>query len=227
MAHFLRMFGAAALMALAPISAASAFDVLPTVTVLELPKDRNGGVVTVSNPRTEPLPISVTIFERKINEDGTEEQTPADNLFRIFPAQAVVQPNARQAIRVIWNGPAEQTSRSFTLYIGEVPVDLTGSQSGVQRVLRIGASIHIAPRGTAPKLRLVAATPDGDGMRVTLENNGNRFIYMDEFDLGFPKKLVAGTELVRYAQRTLLPPGARRTFVVPSVQGQPTIQLPR
>lgn len=210
----------------APLAAARAFDVVPTVTVIELPRDARGATIVVSNPRTVPLPISIEIVERQVNEDGTETQTPADELFRIFPGQAIIEPGKRQTIRVIWQGPLPEKSRSFTLYAGEVPVDVaSGSASGVQRILRIGASVHIAPAGTAPAPRVVSAAPAGDGMRVTIANDGTRFIYLNDISLTFAGKTIVGPELARIAERTLLPPGGRRSFVIPGVSGQPELKV--
>ncbi|QHL90518.1 fimbria/pilus periplasmic chaperone [Sphingomonas changnyeongensis] len=205
---------------------ALAFDVVPTVTVMELPRDIRGATIVVSNPRTVPLPISVEIVEREVNEDGTEKQTPADELFRIFPAQAIIEPGKRQTIRVIWQGPALQKSRSFTLYAGEVPVDVTsGTASGVQRILRIGASVHVAPGGTTAAPRVAQAVPEGNGVRVTLANDGSRFIYMNDISLAFAGKTIPGPELARIAERTLLTPGSRRSFVIPDVAGTPELRV--
>jgi fimbrial chaperone protein len=205
---------------------APAFDVVPTVTIMELPRDVRGATIVVSNPRTVPLPISVEIVEREINEDGTERQTPADELFRIFPAQAIIEPGKRQTIRVIWQGPMPAKSRSFTLYAGEVPVDVTsGAASGVQRILRIGASVHVAPAGTSPAPRVERALPEGKGVRITLVNDGTRFIYMNDLNLTFGAKSITGQELARIAERTLLPPGARRSFIIPDVVGEPTLRV--
>lgn len=213
----------ASTMALAP---AAAFDVLPTITVLELPADSSGSTLTVGNPRTVPLPVTVEIFERTVNEDGTEERVPADDLFLVFPPQAVVPAGGEQAIRLRWIGPPPERSRSFTLYIGEVPVDMTATgQSGVQRILRIGASVHVTPAKAQARPRVAEAVPDGDGMRVTLINDGDRFIYLNELALDFEGKSVGADDLASAAQRTLLPPGSRRTFTVSGVRGTPSLRV--
>ncbi|WP_205479341.1 molecular chaperone [Sphingomonas arenae] len=198
----------------------------PIVNVMQIPRDSRGITIMVRNPRNVGFPVTFEVVERKVKPDGTEDQIPADDLFTVFPAQAVIPAGKSQAVRVQWAGGNVDQSRSFTLYSAEVPVDLTNSgQSGVQRILRVGASVHIVPAGTAPKPVLEAAAPDGDGMKVVIRNDGNRFVYIDALSLAFGDKTVAGTELGNMAGRTLIPPGAKREFTVKGVSGQPTLKL--
>lgn len=204
---------------------ASAMDVQPTINVINLPRDSGGIRIAVRNPRNVQLPVTFEIFERKVNPDGTEEQKPADDLFTIFPAQAAIPPGKTQAVRVQWVGGATDKSRSFTLYSAELPVNLEGASSGVQRILRVGASIHVAPANTKPEPVLEASAPDKDGVKVTVRNGGSRFLYIDNLALTFGDKTVAGTALADMAGRTLIPPGAKREFVVRGVSGQPNLKL--
>lgn len=216
---------AALALALAAAVPASAMDVQPTINVINLPRDAGGIRIAIRNPRNVPLPVSFEIFERKVNLDGTEEQKPADDLFTIFPAQAVIPPGRTQAVRIQWVGGATDKSRSFTFYSAEVPVNLEGQQSGVQRILRIGASVHVAPANTKPQPVIEASAPEADGVKVTVRNDGQRFLYVDSLALTFGDKTVAGTALADMAGRTLIPPGARREFVVKGVSGQPSLKL--
>jgi P pilus assembly chaperone PapD len=200
-------------------------DVQPTINVINLPRDAGGIRIAVRNPRNLQLPVSFEIFERKVNPDGTEEQKPADDLFTIFPAQAVIPPGRTQAVRIQWVGGATDKSRSFTFYSAEVPVNLDGQQSGVQRILRIGASVHVAHTNAKPQPILEASAPEADGVKVTVRNDGQRFLYVDSLALTFGDKTVAGTALADMAGRTLIPPGAKREFVVKGVSGQPSLKL--
>ena len=225
MRRFTRPFILALALIAAPATA-MAFEVTPTVSVIELPRDMNGKTLLIENPRDEPLPVIIEIVERDVREDGTEGQKPADELFLVFPPQAVIGAGASQAVRVQWVGPMPQQSRSFTLYAGEVPVDLSGSEeSVVQTILRIGASVHVAPEGTRSEAVLVNAAAAGGGVQVTIENRGSRFLYIDELNLDFGGTVVGGRALADAAGRTLIPPAGRRTFVVPGVGGTPTLQL--
>ena len=208
------------------IAPAAAIDVQPVVNVIALPQDARGITMAVSNPRTVPLPVIFDIVERNVSLDGSEEQTPADDDFVIFPAQAILEPGQTQSVRVQYVGTAPAQSRSFTLFATEVPVDLEGANSsGVQRILRIGASIHVAPTGTQPEPVLIAATPEETGVRVTIQNDGSRFVYIDNLSLKFGDQTIEGFALANIAGRTLIPPGKMRSFVVPEVSGTPTVKL--
>lgn len=202
-----------------------AFDVTPTVSVIELPKNASGITLVVRNPRNVALPISTEIVERFIEEDGKERHEPADDLFVVFPPQAVIPPGGSQSLRVQWLGPLPTTSRSFTLIAGEIPVDLNGAGgSQLQTILRMGASVHVAAAGTMPKPVLAAATPVDNDVSVTLTNEGDRFFYIDSVALVFDDKRIADMELANAAGRTLVPPGARRTFRVSNVKGTPKLE---
>jgi len=209
---------------LAASPAVLAFDINPVVSVIEIPGKSSGITVTLRNPRVADLPVEFEIVERTINEDGSETTKPADEEFSIFPPQAIVGAGKSQAIRVQWLGPAPAASRSFTLYSAEQAVDLSGaSETTVQTVFRIGASIHVVGRDAKSVPTLIAAAKDADGVRVTLGNDGSRYYYIDELSLAFAEKTVAGIDLGNMASRTLVPPGGRRSFIVPGVTGTPKL----
>lgn len=218
---------AVALVALLVPAAAHAFEVLPTVSVIELPANRSGITLTVHNPRSTDLPVMLEIFERFVAEDGDERHEPADDDFVVFPPQAVVPAGKSQAVRVQWLGAAPPESRSFHLYASEVPVEfVSDAPSQLQRVLRIGASIHVAAGGSQARPVLAASAPVGDDVLVTLANEGERFFYIDSIGLDFDGRHVDGAELGNAAGRTLVPPGGRRTFTVEGVTGTPVLARP-
>lgn len=203
-----------------------AFDVQPTINVIELPSNARGIAVQVRNPRNVALPISVEIVERKVNPDGTEVQTPADDLFLVFPPQSTIAAGQTQALRLQWVGEPPQQSRSFTLYAAEVPVDLTNSTvSGVQRILRIGASVHVTPASAKAKPIVRTAEAATGGTKVTIANEGDRFVYINSLSLSFKGKTVEGEKLGEIAGRTLIPPGGHRSFIVPDVTGMPALKV--
>jgi P pilus assembly chaperone PapD len=205
----------------------AAFDLTPVVTVIELPRHAAGVTLTLRNPRTVELPVTFEMFERTVAEDGSETRTPADAAFLVFPPQAVVQPGSSQAVRVQYVGDVPETSRSFTLFAAEAPVDLSReSVSGVQTIFRIGASIHLAPSGSVGRAELVEARPVPGGVRVTIANEGDRFFYIDDMALDFGGSVLQGPALGDIAERTLVTPGARRSFVVPGVVGEPDLRRP-
>jgi P pilus assembly chaperone PapD len=180
------------------------------------------------NPRNVPLPVVFEMHERVIAENGAEQPTPADELFQILPPQVVVPPEGSQAVRLQWLAPPPAISRSFTLYAAEVPVDLSGSdpaQSQLQTLLKMGASVHVAAVRSRPRPVLVSAQETQGGVDVTLGNEGDRYFYIDSITLDFNGKQITGTELANAAGRTLVLPGARRTFKVENVSGKAALVL--
>lgn len=205
----------------------AAFDIQPTASVIDLPHHRSGITLTVRNPRKVDLAVTTEIVERFVQEDGSERQEPADDLFLVFPPQAVVPAGGSQALRVQWLGPAPVPSRSFHLFASEVPVKLEeGGASRLQTILRMGASIHVAAAGSESRPMVAASSQQADGMTVTLANDGERFLYIDELTLDFSGKQIGGMELADAAGRTLIPPAGRRTFTVKDVSGAPVLVQP-
>ena len=136
-----------------------------------------------------------------------------------------MSPGSQQAVRIQWIGEQPDVSRSFTLYARELAVDLEEGASGVRTLMRIGASVHITTSGLTPEPRLATSRPVEDGVEVTLENIGNEYIYIDDLALDFDGQEVVSTELAVAAGRTLLLPGAKRTFVVPDKTGTPVVSV--
>ena len=212
--------------AIMPVSS-HAFDVVPGVSVIELPANRSGVTITIRNPRATELPVTAEVMERFVEEDGSERHEPADDLFVVFPPQAVIPPGKTQAIRVQWLGEPPAKSRSFHLYASEVPVALeAGDASVLQRVLRVGVSVHVAGAESQPGPVVAASVPGDGNVLVTLANEGERFFYIDSVGLDFGRKHVTGADLAKAAGRTLVPPGARRTFTVEGVTGTPVLAKP-
>ncbi len=205
---------------------AAAIDVQPVVNVINLPEDQRGVSIVIRNPREVDLPIEFDIVERSVNPDGSETSEPADDQFVIFPAQTLIPPGQSRTVRVQYVGPALDTSRSFTMYTTELPIaESEIGNSGVQRILRMGASVHVAPQGVVPEPVLEASRAVENGVEVSIRNGGNRFLYVDNVSLEFGDTTIEGYELANIAERTLIPPGALRTFVVPGVSGEPKIKL--
>lgn len=203
-----------------------AFQLTPTVSVIDLPADSSGVTVTLQNPRNVALPVEFEIVERFINEDGSEDYTSADDQFLIFPPQALINPGETQSIRIQWVDQAPVTSRSFTLFAKEIEVDLTEKDEPMlQTLFRMGASIHVAPSLSEPDVSITAFSESTEGAHLTLENSGNRFIYLNDVELKFDSKTYTGNELANIAGRTLLTPSGKRTIVIPDEKGRPGVSI--
>ncbi|WOX07116.1 fimbrial biogenesis chaperone [Microbulbifer pacificus] len=202
------------------------FTLTPMRSVLTLPTDVGGKTLILNNPRKSDLPVVFEIFERKVNEDGSEEAVPVDESFVIFPPQAVVPARKKQAVRVQWVGGALSQSRSFILFARELPLSLSGQeQSGIKTVLRVGATIHVTGRGFTSKPELVSYHPEKEGVVISVANRGNEYVYINDLGFKFGNQNVGGSDLASAAGRTLLPPGVIRTFTVGGVRGTPELKF--
>ncbi len=226
MKNFLRAAMAALFGALSPVAAAHAFEIRPTVADIRLPADSSGVTLSIANTREALLPVTFRIVERRVAENGDEERLPADNQFVLFPPQMSVPAGQSRAIRLQYVGAAPTQSRSFTLYAEEPAVGFPEGETGIRTRLIIGASIHVFANTARAAPRIAAATDTPEGVRVTLENTGDRYAYIDELILRFADTEFSGVELGAIAGRTLLPPGGRRSFVVPGVRGAPELSTP-
>lgn len=203
-----------------------AFQLTPTVSVIDLPKDASGVTINLQNPRNVALPVEFEIVERFVNEDGSEEHVSADDQFLIFPPQALVNPGESQSVRVQWVDQAPEMSRSFTLFAKEIEVDLAEKEGPIlQTLFRMGASIHVAPSPSKPDVSITDFSESSDGARLTLENSGNRFIYLNDVELRFDGKTYTGNELANIAGRTLLTPSGKRTIVIPNEKSRPGVSI--
>lgn len=207
-------------------ASAAAFQLVPTVSVLELPGDAGGVTVVVENPRTVPLAVEMEMVERTVHVDGTEDYSAADDLFLVFPPQAVIQPGQAQAVRVQWVGDIPDASRSFTLFANEIPVDLSDRDKPMlQTIFRMGASVHVTPQRAEPEVILSEVATSERGISLTLENIGDRFIYMNEVLVEFDDKTYTGNELANIVGRTLLPPSQKRTILIPEESNIPRVTM--
>lgn len=202
---------------------ALAFSLEPTVSVISLPGDTGGKTILLHNDRKASLPVSFEIFERAVNEDGSEVFSAAENKFVIFPPQAVVKPGATQAVRIQWLGGELAKSRSFTLYARELPIELSTEESGVKTLFRIGATVHVTASNFKAAPVLFAHRQEGDGVTVSISNRGSEFVYIHDLQLKFDQQAIGYFDLANIAGRTLITPGATRTFKVPDVQGAPIL----
>lgn len=204
------------------VAAADAQNISPGVSVIELPRDQGGITVVVRNGRSTDLPLLFEIQERTILEDGLETYRSAEDSFLIFPPQSVIPAGSNQSVRIRWLDTVPLSSRSFTFFAAEQPVQLEGG-SGVRVLARIGASVHVTSRRARPVPVILDAAPVDGGVSVTLGNNGDRYYYVDDIGLRFDNDTIQGGRLADVAGRTLVPPARRRTFVVPDVVGTPRL----
>jgi fimbrial chaperone protein len=113
---------------------------------------------TVENPGTRTIAVELTLFAREMNLDGSDRLEPADGLFEIYPAQMIIEPGSRQAVRVQWTGPADiESERPFRLIAEQLAIDLGDSDSeggALNLLVRYVAALYVQPANVAARIEL-------------------------------------------------------------------------
>jgi len=203
-----------------------AFEVNPLVSVLKIQEAESSFSVRVSNPTTEPLPIEVSSFELRFQDEIPGQGMPADDRLLIFPPAALIPPGGTQMVRVQWIGDLDvATDQSFLVLIEEVPVELPkNSGSAVQMLLSFNTVVHVIPNSTAPALEIVG-TPSlvNDeslhGVDLLIRNSGNGLavgdrILLELADAG-DTTVIDAVDLQQLGIELFFPPNSSRTIRLP------------
>lgn len=211
--------------ALLPPTAAQALTVTPVQLELAAAGSQSRATVSVVNNSATPLPIEAVIEAVNLDETGVPKPAGGTEDFLIMPPQALIPPGATQNFRVQWLGePGLDTSRSFMLYMNQVPVKMPKGKSGVQVVMSMGVMINVAAAQGVPSLRLVGTgvTNDKSGARrpvITVENPSNVHALLPQSTIrlagGGWSTTLTPAMLDDRLGIGLVQPGKRRRFVLP------------
>ena len=206
-------------------SLACAMTVSPTHIEMQSAGARNTARVTVFNSSSAPLPIEAVVHFMQLDENGKSRTTPAGEDFLVMPPQALIPPGSTQVFRVRWLGePALDASRSYFLYMNQIPVKLTARKSVVQVVMSMAVMINVAPPRGAPALQLidtgVTRTPKGQLFpTITVANRSNVHGLLPQ---GTVQLMAAGWNktlspafLNEKVGIGLVQPGKQRKFILP------------
>jgi len=130
---------------------------------------------SVENPSPSPVAIEITMHSRAMSLDGEDILESADDLFIVYPSQLILQPGARQSVRVQWTGPAAlDEERAFRLIAEELPIDLGGEEeegAGLDLLVRYVASLYVQPQGTEARVSLDTEIDD-ESIALMIRNEG-------------------------------------------------------
>jgi len=220
--------------ALAWATPAGAFKLVPIEAELE-PSGRGAThTFRLENDAQEPAAIEIRVLSRSMDASGREVLEDAEDLFTIFPLQAVVMPGKTQALRVQWIGDAKpERELAFRLVAEQLPIDIgqAPQQGGQMRLLvRYVASLYVVPPGAAPDIGTDGATvrqgERGPELEVVVKNAGTAHAILRDATLRVEGRTPAGAPLVLdlataqlggLAGENVLA-GASRRFVVPLPQ---------
>lgn len=188
-------------------------------------KTSQGRIVVVNNSQ-QPLPVEAVIKRVTLNDAGVAQALDAGaDEFLVMPAQALIPPGASQVFRIQWLGePLLKASQSYLLYVNQIPVKFSKSESRLQVVFSMAAMINVAPPEGKSQLRIVdtGVATDAAGNRrpkLVIENTSNIHALLPRSTI----RLSGGTwtetltpgALSQSIGIGLVQPGRRRTFILP------------
>lgn len=198
--------------------AAHALSITPTRIVID-PETAPRALIWVTADEGGPVPLTVELFERVVDFEGRETLRSVDEgTLQVLPPQRLLESGERAAFEVVWSTDrARFESRSFYLSITELNL-LTArpeDQVSVEIAATYTMSIHIAGKAEANlNSTLIGPTSPGDGLQLLIENKGEHYALMSDYDwdvagLEGVSAVVDGTAIAQAAKTDAVLPGGR------------------
>lgn len=167
------------------------FNFSPMTQTVELSKGQKSAQYQIENNTKEVIPVTVKVFQRIQNEDGTES-LPATKEIRVFPPQLIIPPGDKKTIRVDWlAGSSFATEKSYRIVAEQVPLELNKKESkdkgGIKMLLKYMNALYVDPGKTKSNLRITKYSV-GEKIRVYIKNKGNAHQYLKNVKIFFAKK---------------------------------------
>ncbi|MGF1454958.1 MAG: molecular chaperone [Alphaproteobacteria bacterium] len=157
------IFGLALVLVFATMGPVAAFKLTPIEITLKPTGRGASGSVVLQNPSEVPAAVELTVHERAMDLEGTDNLTPSPDRFLVIPSQVILMPGMEQAVRLQWLGGLVDEERAFRLVAEQLPIDLEDGQAdgGRMRLLvRYVASLYVRPEGAEPKVRVTRGRVD-------------------------------------------------------------------
>lgn len=157
-------------------AAAEAFNFSPIEATFRPAGIGSTQTFTIENPSTRPIAVEVTLFERVMLIDGSDQLEPSEGLFDVYPTQMIIEPGARQAVRARWTGPERiEREQAFRLIAEQLPIDLDDSETeggALNLLVRYVAALYVQPASAQAKLSLTLHQ-NSDSLVIEAVNTGN------------------------------------------------------
>ena len=138
----------------------------------------------INNAGTERVALRFSVLTRDSGPDGQEINTPANELFVVYPSRLLVETGTSAAVKLQWRGPATVAVEKSFRFVGEqVPLDgavAKSGGSGVKFMFRYVAGLYVGGPGLVPRLGATvtgSTGPNGEsGFLVEIRNTGTRHV---------------------------------------------------
>lgn len=200
------------------------FTLEPMTAQLAPSGEKSIATFRVDNDGPSKIAIRFRVLSRGVAVDGTETNAPADELFAVYPARALVEPGRFATVKIQWRGTASpEREQCFRFVAEQVPVDADQeSAAGLRILFRYIASVYVSEAAFAPALEVIAR-PSSDqsgkeGVSVEISNRGTRHVVAKDLtvDLSFAgggSYRLSAAELGAFGNFNFLPGCSVRGFV--------------
>lgn len=181
-------------------------------------------VFRVKNTQDKPVAVQFKMTTREQRADGTENQQAADNLFMVYPPQAVIPANQTQKVRVQWLGEqAPNKELAYRLIAEQVPVKLEKAEkTNVQMVMTLVGSVYITPDNIAEDLKVEQLRASGNQLQFRVTNQGTKHAMLNNLSIelsnGSESLKLSGAQVNGANGKNILA-GASRDFTIPNPSG--------
>lgn len=236
----------AAVLAFFP-GAVLAFELVPISRQFESSGSGATQTYELVNQSREYVAVEMRTVSRQIDANGTETLTEAEDDFLIFPAQIILDPGARQSVRVSYIGdPAPSRELAYRLVAEQLPIEGLGlplkapenaESSGQVRVLmKYQGSLYVRPPGARAKLQVVEAAGkklhDGAAqLDLKLANVGTARAEFDDHEIRINSQEKSSSWIsLRSLKAAAIMAGAERQVTLPwpaklPWSKQPTVEI--
>lgn len=191
----------------------------------------------VVNKDKDPIAINVTVVTRALDVVGVESNQAADDDFLVYPPQFILEPGARQTIRVTWLGdPAPQRELAYRLVVEQLPIERfkpvpknkAPAKGAFQVLTRYMGSLYIRPAQVQAKLAVESARIERDAAKpaqlaVMVHNRGTARAVLKDYTVqvkgrGAEPAVSLSPSALELKSSVVLPDGKRK-LVFPWPQG--------
>ncbi|MBN4067282.1 fimbria/pilus periplasmic chaperone [Simkania negevensis] len=218
----------------------SSFSIYPIVQVFDPKGSGSTQYFQLNNESNDPIAIELVVYERKMDLDGNDELTRADDAFNVYPTQVVLMGQEQQKVQVSWLGDSNiKQEVAFRLIAEQLPISLQDpeteereSKGGFRVLLRYYTALYVLPKSAKPNVVIVSIEKINEKngqpqLAVTLANNGTAHTVLKDFALQLSpredreqKIMLVGKDIPEINRRTLLAKTQRR-YILPWPQGIP------
>ena len=156
----------------------------------------------ISNTHKNSIAVRISMTTRELMPDGTENRSPADSEFTVFPNRLFIAPGQSQAVRVQWKGESTLTQeKAYRIIAEQLPVqDITQSttqnEGGISLsfLYKYVGSVYITPDNAKENI-VLSGEADNSKYILKFENRGTAHAVMEDAEITLITNPTGGSEI--------------------------------